>query len=181
MEKRWVDFRVIKAAVTMQMILNRYGLVLKQSGQELRGKCPIHHGSNDKHFTVNVSKNVFQCFFERCGAHGNLLDFVAAMEQCSVREAAIKLSEWFEIGKSAERPKKVDNIADELTVRRGIYRDKNDALYEVIGAAIDLEDMQLRIIYRELFGAYSLCIGQLELISSTKASAQPLFELVKAL
>ena len=77
------------------MVLDRYGVVLKKSGQELRGKYPIHHGSNNKHFTVNFSKNVFKCFYERCGAHGNVLDFVAAMEKCSVREAAIKLNEWF--------------------------------------------------------------------------------------
>jgi DNA primase len=83
MEGEWVDFRIIKAAVTMQMVLDRYSITLKKSGHELRGKCPIHRGSNNKHFTANVSKNVFKCFFEQCAAHGNVLDFVAAMEQCS--------------------------------------------------------------------------------------------------
>jgi DNA primase len=67
METEWVDFRNIKAAVTMQMVLDRYGITLKKSGQELRGKCPIHRGSNNKHFTANVSKNVFKCFFAECG------------------------------------------------------------------------------------------------------------------
>src|ERR671912_2508022 len=98
METEWVDFRIIKAAVTMQMVLDRYGITLKKSGHEVRGKCPIHRGSNNKHFTANTSKNVFKCFFAECGTHGNVLDFVAAMEQCSVRDAAAKLRDWFRVG-----------------------------------------------------------------------------------
>jgi hypothetical protein len=39
----WVDFRMVKAAVTMQMALDHYQVNwLRKSGQELRGKCPIH-------------------------------------------------------------------------------------------------------------------------------------------
>ena len=67
METEWVDFRIIKAAVTMHMVLDHYDITLKKSGHELRGKCPIHRGSNNKHFTANVSKNVFKCFFAECG------------------------------------------------------------------------------------------------------------------
>src|SRR5687767_6378637 len=56
MTKEWVDFKAIKAAVTMLMILDYYqikGLVKTQD--ELRGPCPIHKGSQQtKSFTVNV-------------------------------------------------------------------------------------------------------------------------------
>src|ERR1051326_1062536 len=104
MKSKWVDFRTVKAAVTMTMVLDHYGLILKKSGNELRGKCPIHRGLDKKHFTINVSKNIFKCFFAQCGAHGNVLDFVAAMEQCFVREAAMKLNDWFKVGKSGEPP-----------------------------------------------------------------------------
>jgi DNA primase len=45
-----------------------------------------------------LSKNVFHCF--ACGASGNVLDFVAAMEQCSIRAAALMLQAWF--GPAAE-------------------------------------------------------------------------------
>jgi len=64
-ENGWVDFRIVKATVTMQMILDRYGVVLKKTGQELRGKCLIHKGTNNRHFTVNLGKNVFKCFSNR--------------------------------------------------------------------------------------------------------------------
>jgi DNA primase len=96
----WVDFREIKAAVTIQMVLEHYGLSgMKRIGHELRGPCPIHRGSTkSKHFSVNTTKNAFKCFFDKCGARGNVLDFVAAMENCSVRDAALKLRDWFGIG-----------------------------------------------------------------------------------
>lgn len=93
-DKHWVDFRAVKAAVTMQMLLARYGLErLRQSGQELRGQCPIHQGDGERSFHVNLSKNAFNCF--SCHARGNVLDFVAALEDCTIRDAAVKLAEWY--------------------------------------------------------------------------------------
>ena len=86
MGKEWVDFQTVKTAVTIQMVLDHYGITgLKQVGQELRGKCPIHQGSDKKHLSVSLSKNAFKCFSSQCGAHGNILDFVAAMETMSTQ------------------------------------------------------------------------------------------------
>ena len=170
---------IIKAVVTMQMALDRYDVTLKKSGQALRGKCPIHRGSNDKHFTANISKNVFKCFFAQCGAHGNVLDFVAAMEQCSVREAAIRLSDWFRIGESGKSSRETNKIENQSSVSSGIYEDKDGKLYEVIGTAIDTEDDNVRLVYRELFGDYHLRSGPLQMVTSTRGAAQPLLNLVK--
>ena len=44
MESNWVDFKTIKQAVTIVPVLDRYGVKLKKSGKELRGRCPIHQG-----------------------------------------------------------------------------------------------------------------------------------------
>ena len=42
MQDNWVDFKAIKAAVTMEMILGRYGVNwLRKKDDELRGRCPI--------------------------------------------------------------------------------------------------------------------------------------------
>ena len=96
MQSNWVDFKAIKAAVSMTAVLERYQVRgLKKQGEELRGRCPIHNGEGDA-FHVNVSKNAFQCF--SCQAKGNVLDFVAAMEKCSVRDAGLKLQDWFGLG-----------------------------------------------------------------------------------
>jgi DNA primase len=93
----WVDFRAVKQAVTMRMVLDYYQIKLKGSRDELRGRCPIHKGEGADAFHVNVEKNCFQCFAGSCKKRGNVLDFVVAMEGCSVREAALKLQRWFAI------------------------------------------------------------------------------------
>lgn len=100
-KKAWVDFNLIKAAVTMKMILDHYGVKgLREVRDELRGPCPIHEANEGaRSFTVNPSKNAFHCF--SCGSRGNVLDFVAAMEECSVKDAALKLDEWFGITEQA--------------------------------------------------------------------------------
>ena len=89
----WVDFNAIKQAVTLGQVLEHYGIKLKRTGKELHGRCPIHLGKGEESFRANTEKNAFQCF--SCQAKGNVLDFVAAMEKCSIRDAGLKLQEWF--------------------------------------------------------------------------------------
>jgi hypothetical protein len=96
-ENAWVDFKVIKAAVTMAQVLEHYGHTQWKSVsvEELRGACPLPHCKAKRSFNWNTTKNAFQCF--TCKARGNVLDLVAKMENCSVRDAALKLSEWFKL------------------------------------------------------------------------------------
>ncbi|MDA2933234.1 CHC2 zinc finger domain-containing protein [Acidobacteria bacterium AH-259-D05] len=94
MKNQWVDFQEVKRVVTMRMLLEHYGVNwLRKSGDELRGRCPLHEGEGERAFHVNLSKNVFHCF--SCKAKGNVLDFVIDMEGVSVRAAALKLQDWF--------------------------------------------------------------------------------------
>src|ERR1022692_2968374 len=102
METTWVDFKAIKEAVTLGQVLDRYGVKLKRIGKELCGPCPIHQGDGTRSFHANTEKNAFHCF--SCQAKGNVLDFVAAMEKCSVRDAALKLQGWFLISGTGEAP-----------------------------------------------------------------------------
>ena len=41
----WVDFKAVKAAVNIEMVLQRYGLFsrLTAKGDRLVGLCPVHH------------------------------------------------------------------------------------------------------------------------------------------
>jgi DNA primase len=87
----WVDFAAIKQSVPLAPLLRQYQVRLRRSGRDqYRGCCPIHRGERHDAFHANLSKNVFHCF--ACGAHGTVLDFVAAMDRCSLREAALKLA-----------------------------------------------------------------------------------------
>lgn len=87
----WVSFSAIKSRVTLERVLRSYRVDwLRRSGpQQYRGRCPIHRGQGVDAFHTHVGRGVFHCF--ACGAGGNVLDFVAAMEGCSIREAALRL------------------------------------------------------------------------------------------
>ncbi len=180
MTKEWVDFKKVKEAVSMKMTLDHYSIkALVERGEELRGPCPIHKSSQrSKNFTVNLRKNAFKCFSQDCGARGNVLDFVAAMDSCSVREAALKLKQWFAIGDSEIVPAEEREERDEAPeISRGVYSDPDGALFEVIANAINGEDFEALVVYRELFGDYRFIVASPENFSSADAR----FKLAKAL
>ena len=103
----WVDFKAIKQSVSMEMALAYYGVMLGRiHGPYLRGRCPLPaHASksSNQSFIANTEKNAWACHSDSCMASrdgkcgGNVLDFVAAMEGCSIRDAALKLQDWFDI------------------------------------------------------------------------------------
>jgi DNA primase len=110
----WVSFDEIKKKVTLQMAIEHYGIPLHRVGVDtLRGKCPLPaHNSktSSESFTATLSKGVGgawacqsqSCIKSRGRVGGNVLDFVAAMEKCSVRDAAIKLQTWFLVPAAGE-------------------------------------------------------------------------------
>jgi len=109
----WVDFKEVKLAVSMEMVLGYYGIeIRKVNGSSWRGKCPLpaHTGDSESSFSVNTDKNAWACHVGSCvkardgRKGGNVLDFVAVMEGCSVRDAALKLQNWFSVEASNERP-----------------------------------------------------------------------------
>ena len=85
-----LDFPSIKSRVTLESLLRHYHVKLQRSGKDqYRGCCPIHGGDGQDAFHVNLERNIFHCF--ACGAGGTVLDFVAAMEGCTLFEAARRL------------------------------------------------------------------------------------------
>jgi DNA primase len=88
-----VSFEEVKSRVTLEQVLLAYQVEgLRRSGRhQYRGRCPIHQGEGREACHANLARNVFHCF--ACGAGGNVLDFVAAMERSSIREAALRLQE----------------------------------------------------------------------------------------
>ncbi len=98
----FIDFKAVKAAITMERILLHYGLMdkFKRSGDSLNGPCPIHKGSSPTQFRVSTSKNIWHCFSE-CKQGGNTLDFIAKMENVSIHAAALKAIDWFHLDPEA--------------------------------------------------------------------------------
>lgn len=95
---RFVDFRAVKAAVSMEQVLSHYGVLnrFKRGPDSLSGPCPIHQGTNPSQFRISISKNCWHCFSD-CKGGGNVLDFVARMEQVEPLEAAHRLVDWFSL------------------------------------------------------------------------------------
>jgi DNA primase len=103
MATTWVDFKQLKADVAIEQVLAHYGVHLRRiGGTELRGRCPLptHTSSRSRDsFAVNITRNVWSCRSMSCmqarGGRlgGNILDFVALMEGCSIRDAALRLQD----------------------------------------------------------------------------------------
>jgi 5S rRNA maturation endonuclease (ribonuclease M5) len=105
MHQNQPDFRYIREHVSIDQVLSRYGIQLRPAGAgNLRGRCPLPtHTSrvSTASFSVNLHRNVWSCQSASCIAArggqigGNVLDLVAALERCSIREAGVHLAEWF--------------------------------------------------------------------------------------
>ena len=97
-KNKLVDFRAVREAVSMERLLEHYGLLepMKRSGDSLSGFCPLHQGSNPTQFRVSISKNLWNCFGQ-CHHGGNVIDFIARKEGVSAYAAAQKAIEWFQL------------------------------------------------------------------------------------
>ena len=99
------DFRSIKQRISIDRVLARYGLKLRPAGPHtLHGPCPLPtHTSrqSQESFSVNLSLQVWSCHSASCitARHGRIgghvIDLVAIMERCSLRQAGIRLQDWF--------------------------------------------------------------------------------------
>lgn len=116
----WVNFNEIRTKVTLAMVLDYYGLKdFKRQGNMLTGACPVHGGDSPRAFHADLDKNLWHCF-TRCKKGGNQLDFVAAKEGITVRDAALKLQAIFLDGSGLPMPPPpmptVHRVAERITV-----------------------------------------------------------------
>jgi DNA primase len=112
----WLDFKSIKREANLESVLRHYRVDLRRSGKDqYRGRCPIHRGEGRDAFHANMARNVFHCF--ACGAGGTVLDFIAAMERCSLYEAAERLKE---MTNSSGQSRPTSNEKELVTERRKV-------------------------------------------------------------
>lgn len=97
-KQKFVGFDVLKQAVSMLQILERYGLHdrLHRSGDSLSGVCPLHSGHNKSQFRVSISRNCWICFGD-CHVGGSIIDFVSRKEGIAIRDAALLIQDWFNV------------------------------------------------------------------------------------
>lgn len=138
----YVDFKAIKAAVSVGAVTTHYGVKLRRmNATHERGQCPLpgHPVGDEKEtFSVNAEKQVWICHSTICTKTrkgkkgGDVIELVATMESCSLREAGLKLGQWFSISKAPEpvgssQPAEASHpVADDCTMSNsreyGIYK-----------------------------------------------------------
>jgi len=142
---KFVDLAAARKA-PFAAILERYGVLhsLKRAGEQLKGPCPIHGGSNPEQFVVDLDKTVWCCFSPDCDQGGGVLEFVAAMEGVEIIEAARLVNEWFALAprpqprshpKPRRKPVSGKPSHKAYTVEDRGEREDNDAFWTRIGSA----------------------------------------------
>ena len=100
---KFVSYKQVKEKVTMQMVLDHFGLMdkLKTTSKGLRGCCPIHGGKHENQFFVDLKKNNWNCFggcqMGKDGLEGHVIGFVVGYKKLGFREAALYLAETFDL------------------------------------------------------------------------------------
>jgi DNA primase len=86
-------FSFVKSQIPVQQVICEY-VTLVPAGSYLKGKCPFH-GERTGSFTVSPHKEIFYCF--GCHASGDVIGFIAKIENCSQLEAAKILVERYNL------------------------------------------------------------------------------------
>ncbi|MFI5091409.1 MAG: transposase [Terriglobales bacterium] len=98
---RRLDFARLRQQISIEQVLRElhWWDCLKGCGPQRRGPCPIHEPSttHGRCFSVNLDKNVFQCFDASCGVKGNVLDLWAQSQHLSIPQAAENLAQRFDV------------------------------------------------------------------------------------
>jgi DNA primase len=84
-------FNEIKSQVAVRDVVSEY-VILRPMGTYLKGRCPFH-SERTASFSVSPHKNIFYCF--GCHASGDVISFIAKIENCSQFEAAQSLIERY--------------------------------------------------------------------------------------
>ena len=115
------DFKSLKQCIPIDQVLARYGVRLRRAGPHtLCGTCPLPtHTSRQSResFSVNLSLQVWSCHSASCIAArggrigGHVIDLVAIMERCGLREAGLRLRDWFSVGAYHPAPVRVPAVA----------------------------------------------------------------------
>jgi len=86
-------FSFIKERISILDVINEY-VTLKKAGGYHKGTCPFHHEKTAS-FTVSPDKEIFYCF--GCHLSGDVISFIAKIENCSQKDAAKLLAEKYTV------------------------------------------------------------------------------------
>ncbi len=80
MVKPWMDFAFTRERADFATILARYDIATARLRGQVSVLCPFHDDRRPS-LSVNLDRKLFHCF--ACQAKGDILDFVAKIEEVS--------------------------------------------------------------------------------------------------
>ena len=86
----FIDFKAIKAAVSIEDAANLLKLTLKKSGAQLRSACPACSNDDERTIVLTPARGLFYCFDAKIG--GDCLALVQHITGLEVQDAAAFLS-----------------------------------------------------------------------------------------
>ena len=86
----YVDFKAIKAAVSIEDAANLLKLTLKKSGTQFRSTCPACGNDDERTIVLTPARGLFYCFDAKVG--GDCLALVQHITGLDVQDAAAFLS-----------------------------------------------------------------------------------------
>jgi len=86
-------FTFIKSRISIVDVINEYA-TLRKAGGYWKARCPFHHEKTGS-FTVSPHKEIFYCF--GCHKSGDVISFIADVENCSQIEAAKYIADRYQI------------------------------------------------------------------------------------
>lgn len=95
-----INFGTLKQQASFQIILDRYGFTGHRSGRRHFILCPLHK-EREASCLIDHAHNRFHCF--GCGEGGSILDFVARLEHCTIRQAAEIIAECCHLAAEDDR------------------------------------------------------------------------------
>ncbi len=85
MTPQWMDFPLIRFQANFVTVLASYGITLSRQQGQVTVLCPFH-SDHTPSLSINLDNNMFHCF--ACQASGDILDFVARIENVRLIQAA---------------------------------------------------------------------------------------------
>jgi len=100
--KPWIDFEHVKSQLPLQRVLEHLEVLttLRGGASQRRGPCPVHAKNGQQKgrtFSVQLDKNVLQCFDPKSGIKGDVIDLYAVMKGLNLRDAAVELVRIFNL------------------------------------------------------------------------------------
>lgn len=130
----------VKQSYSMRDVLSMYGISIKKGFC----CCPFHH---EKTGSMKIYKDSYNCF--GCGANGDIFSFVQGMENCSFKEAFLKLGGTYE-EKSSFQQKKFKYELEQKKRKEQLEKQKRKREWKEL-----LKDIHYQKLFQKLSPVYS--------------------------